>query len=71
MVRVYSGNPNSVPKKTGNGKGCGDKRIRKTNYKCKDGPYAGYTLALSSDSTCVFSVGSNRGRYVNGHWEEM
>jgi len=71
MPKVYSGNPNRVPKKTGKGKGCSTKRSTKKAMRCKDGPYEGHTLYLIEPSTCVFSVGNFKGRYVNGNWQEM
>lgn len=69
MVASFTGNPNKVTKFKA--KGESHKRTSKKAMRCKDGPYEGHTLYLVNPSTCVFSVGANKGRYVNGHWEEM
>ena len=71
MVKVYSGKPLSVPKKTGKGKGEFTKTSKKKAMKCHDGPYEGHTLYLIEPSTCVFSVGGFKGRYVYVHWQDM
>lgn len=69
MVKIFKGNPNKVNKFKA--KGLATKRTNKKAMYCSDGPYKGETLYLVEPSTCVFSVGSNRGRYINGYWQEM
>ena len=69
MVKIFSGNPRRVTKFKG--KGLTTKATRKTAMHCSDGPYKGETLYLVEPSTCVFSVGANKGRYINGYWQEM
>ena len=68
MVKVYSGKPNRVTK-------ISHRMPRKIAAKypmtCKDGPYVGQVLFLTEPSTCVFSVGGFKGRYINGYWEDM
>ena len=51
------------------------KKVRKKTgkrYRLVGGPYGGMgSLFLSSDTTMIFSVGSNRGYYAQGYWVDM
>ena len=38
-------------------------------YKCHDGPFAGYSLALTDGVSAWFSAGGSTGRYRFGRWE--
>lgn len=67
-MKVYSGNPNRVRKTAHR---MPPKTTKKLPFKCNDGPMKGETLYLEADgATAIFSLGSYKGRYNKGRWED-
>lgn len=56
-------------KRTKNGTSKGNKVVKKKAYDCKDGPWIGRTLSLSTDTTMWMNIGGVDGRYVCGFWQ--
>jgi len=46
------------------------KTVRKHKIYCSDWPLKGEWLYLSDNATAVFTINGQRGRYINGDWEQ-